>query len=79
MRQLWIHSAVEQLQHLIVRRTMRNGVSREEILREWAFIQMDMNKAIEEMDKEYAESVDAIPPQEKTGNQPLVGSDRCLR
>jgi hypothetical protein len=76
MRELWIHSAVEQLQHLIVRRTIRNGVSREEILRQWITIQKDMNKAIQEMDKEYAGSVDALPPQEKARNQPLVGDNK---
>ena len=79
MRELWIHSAVEQLQHLIVRRTVRNGVSREEILRQWHVIQKDMNRAIQEMDKEYAASVDALPPQKKARNQSVVGSDRCLR
>jgi len=79
MRELWIHSAVEQLQHLIVRRTVRNGVSREEVLRQWAFIQKDMNRAIQEMEKEYAGSVDAISSEEKARNQSVVGSDRCLR
>jgi hypothetical protein len=78
MRELWIHSAVEQLQHLIVRRTVRNGVSREEILRQWYTIQNDMNKAIQEMDKEYAGSVDAISTQTKTRNESVV-VDNTLR
>jgi len=54
---------VEQLQHLIVRRTIRNGVSREEILRQWALIQKDMNEAIQEMEKEVSVAAPKIERQ----------------
>jgi len=78
MRELWIHSAVEQLQHLIVRRTINNGVSHQEILRRWSDIQKDMNCAIHQMEKEYKQSVDAFLLEKKAGNKPLV-ADHKLR
>lgn len=51
MRQLWAHAAVEQLQHLIVRRaTNVRSVLRQEVVWQWNQIQKDINLAIEEMD-----------------------------
>lgn len=53
MHTLWIHSAMEQLQHLIQRRACHNNVPRAEVIRSWRKIQQDVRVAIIEMDKEY--------------------------
>lgn len=61
MRQLWAHAAVEQLQHLIVRRaTNVRSVLRQEVVWQWNQIQKDINLAIEEMDT-YTEMVKTLP------------------
>jgi len=79
MRQLWIHSAVEQLQHLIVRRSMGNGVARQDVIRAWYAIQRDMIEVINEMDMKYAARVDALSLEEKARDESVVGSDGRLR
>ena len=53
MQTLWMHRAMEQLQHLIVRRTCHNGVPRAEVMYQWKRIQQEMEQTIEQMDKEY--------------------------
>ena len=53
MYPLWIHRSMEQLQHLIVRRSSNNGVARQEIIAGWMKIQRDVDAAIKEMDKQY--------------------------
>jgi len=50
---MWMHSAVEQLQHLINRRANHNGVARQEVMYAWMKIQKEMTQTIEEMDKHY--------------------------
>ena len=67
MRQLWMHSAMENLQHLIVRRTCHNGVPRAEVMVQWKRIQEEMEKTISEMDRLYeAKAVrDALSNQKK--------------
>lgn len=67
MRQLWMHSAMENLQHLIVRRTFHNGVPRAEVMVQWKRIQEEMEKTISEMDRLYeAKAVrDALSNQKK--------------
>ena len=80
MRQLWSHAAVEQLQHLIVRRaTNARSVLRQEVMWHWIQIQKDIILAIEEMDKECAMKVDALQISKETRDQSLLGSDRRLR
>lgn len=79
MRQLWLHSAVEQLQHLIVRRSMGNGVARQDVIRAWYTIQKDMTDVINEMDLKYAARVDAVSLEKEARNESMVGSDGRLR
>lgn len=79
MRQLWLHSAVEQLQHLIVRRSMGNGVARQDVIRAWYTIQRDMTDVINEMDLKYAARVDAVSLEKEARNESMVGSDGRLR
>lgn len=71
-----MHSAVEQLQHLINRRANHNGVARQEVIAGWMKIQREMNQTIEEMDKHYEAKVDALSPEEKARKQSLLGSGR---
>lgn len=79
MRQLWLHSAVEQLQHLIVRRSMGNGVARQDVIRAWYTIQRDMTDVINEMDLKYAARVDAISLEKEARNESMVGSDKAAQ
>jgi len=72
MQTLWMHRAMEQLQHLIVRRTCHNGVPRAEVMYQWKKIQQEMEQTIEQMDKEYQAKVDAISNQEATRDKPLL-------
>lgn len=67
-----MHRAMEQLQHLIVRRTCHNGVPRAEVMYQWKKIQQEMEQTIEQMDKEYQAKVDAISNQEATRDKPLL-------
>ena len=76
MPPLWIHRSMEQLQHLINRRACNNGVARQEIIAGWMKIQRDVSDAINEMDKEYQATVDALSPEEKARKQSLLGSGR---
>ena len=76
MRQLWIHNSMEQLQHLIKRRANQNGVARQEVIAGWMKIQRDVTVAIDEMDKEYEATIDALSPEEKTRNGSLLGHNR---
>ena len=52
MQTLWIHRSMEQLQHLIVRRSC-NGIARQEVIASWMAIQREVTAAIDQMDKEY--------------------------
>lgn len=72
MRVLWIHSAVEQLQHLIVRRTIGNA-TRQEVYSKWTAIQMEMNEVLQEMDKEYDIHIDALQTEKKARDQSVLG------
>ena len=61
MYPLWIHRSMEQLQHLIVRRSSNNGVARQEIIAGWMKIQRDVDAAIKEMDKQYETKIKIAP------------------
>ena len=61
MYPLWIHITMEQLQHLIVRRSANNGVARQEIIAGWMKIQRDVDAAIKEMDKQYETKIKIAP------------------
>jgi len=76
MNALWIHRSMEQLQHLILRRANNNAVARHEVMYAWKNIQKEVQDAIEEMDKEYEVTVDALSPEEKARKQSLLGSRR---
>jgi hypothetical protein len=52
---------MEQLQHLIVRRSSNNGVARQEIIAGWMKIQRDVDAAIKEMDKQYETKIKIAP------------------
>ena len=75
MRTLWIHSAMEQLQHLIQRRACHNNVPRAEVMYQWKKIQGDVEEAINEMDKEYeAKAVkDALSNQKEARHESVLG------
>ena len=76
MQALWIHRSMEQLQHLIVRRSCNNAVARQDVIASWMAIQREVTVAIDEMDKEYAIKVDALSPEEKARHQSLLGCNR---
>jgi len=76
MNALWIHRSMEQLQHLIIRRSCCNSVARQDVMYAWKNIQKEVQDAFDEMDKEYAAMVDALPPEEKARQQSLLGSGR---
>ena len=57
MNALWIHRSMEQLQHLIVRRSC-NGIARQEVIASWMAIQREVAVAIDEMDKELDTKLD---------------------
>ena len=69
-----MHSAVEQLQHLIVRRTCHNNVSRAEVIHSWKRIQAEMEDTILEMDRLYeAKAVkDALSNQEAARDKSVL-------
>ena len=75
MQTLWIHRAVEQLQHLIQRRACHNNVSRAEVIYQWKKIQAEMEDTITEMDKLYeAKAVkDALSNKEKARDESVLG------
>lgn len=75
MNALWIHRSMEQLQHLMIRRSC-NGIARQEVIASWMAIQREVAVAIDQMDKEYESTIDALSPEEKTRNQPLLGHNR---
>ena len=76
MNALWIHRSMEQLQHLIVRRSCNNAVARQDVIASWMAIQREVAVAIDEMDKEYEATIDALSPEEKTRNGSLLGHNR---
>ena len=75
MRTLWIHSAMEQLQHLIQRRACHNNVARAEVIRSWKKIQQDVRGAIKEMDKEYEAKLvtNALSTQTEAWHKSVLG------
>jgi hypothetical protein len=52
---------MEQLQHLIVRRSCNNAVARQDVMYAWKKIQKEVQDAFDEMDKEH--TVNGIKPQ----------------
>jgi len=79
MRHLFLHGAMEHLQHLIVRRACNNVVSYTEVIHHWQAIQEQMTMVLHEMEIEHKATVDALSPQTETRNQSMVGSSGCLR
>ena len=63
MNALWIHRSMEQLQHLIIRRSCCNSVARQDIMYAWKKIQKEVQDAFDEMDKEHAVNVVKKPNQ----------------
>jgi len=60
MNALWIHRSMEQLQHLIIRRSCNNAVARQDVIAAWMKIQREVAVAIDEMDKEYEAKVESL-------------------
>ena len=76
MQTLWIHRSMEQLQNLIVRRSCNNAVARQDVVAAWMAIQRQVTVAIDQMDKEYEATIDALSPEEKARKQSLLGHNR---
>ena len=76
MNALWIHRSMEQLQHLMIRRSYNNAVARQDVIAAWMKIQREVTVAIDKMDKEYDAKVDALSPEEKARNGSLLGHNR---
>ena len=72
MQTLWMHRAMENLQHLIVRRTCHNGVPRAEVIYQWKKIQAEMEHTIKLMDIEYQAKVDALSNQETARDKSVL-------
>ena len=70
-----MHRAMEQLQHLIVRRTCHNNVSRAEVMYQWKKIQQDTENAISEMDRLYEVKAvkDALSNQKEARHELVLG------
>jgi hypothetical protein len=51
---------MEQLQHLIIRRSC-NGIARQEVIASWMAIQREVAVAIDEMDKHYEVEQKKLP------------------
>lgn len=62
MNALWIHRSMEQLQHLMIRRSC-NGIARQEVIASWMAIQREVAVAIDEMDKHYEAVEKKLPPK----------------
>lgn len=60
MNALWIHRSMEQLQHLMIRRSCNNAVARQDVIAAWMKIQREVAVAIDEMDKEYEAKVESL-------------------
>ena len=60
MNALWIHRSMEQLQHLMIRRSYNNAVARQDVIAAWMKIQREVAVAIDEMDKEYEAKVESL-------------------
>ena len=60
MNALWIHRSMEQLQHLMIRRSCNNAVARQDVIAAWIKIQREVTVAIDKMDKEYEAKVESL-------------------